>query len=538
MISYIKDLKKEFSSYNSRALTSDVFAALHVVILALPLSFAYGISTGLGALAGVLSALISGIVMTLISGNRFHISAPTASLCAVLITISSQYGLKGILFSGLLAGIIMIFASFLHIGRLISYIPVPVFTGFTSGVAIVFALGQIDHFFAVTSQGSNIIEKFISYGELGFSPNLIAMMFGFLSIAIMLFWPNKLKEKCPSSLAALLITLIINMIFNMDVPEIGHINARLTANILLSFQDLTLDNIIHFFLPAISIAALCIIESSINGSLTVKQTGENFSQERELLGQGIGNIILPFFGAVPATANSDYTRANIQNGAVSRLSSVFQGLIITTLFFILAPFLARIPLSAVAGVLIVTSFRMNNWKNIRSIFKKHFASSLIQFFITMLLTVFVDLTIAIVLGITISMFIFVARNCDLRVEISDIDTERLHGTVPTRDFTKTKLIYLTGPLFFGTQDKLSRALNSIQNTDAVILSMRGVPSIDPSAIRIFEDIIDDYHERGIHLMFCGVQPVVKTLFDRTDITDKIGADHFFWDAIAAMKAMK
>ncbi len=538
MISYIKTLKKEFHSYGSSSLNADIFAAFHVALAAFPLSFAYGISTGLGAMAGVLSALISGIIMAVFSGSRFHISAPTGAMCAVLITISSQYGLKGMLFSGFLAGIIILIASFLHIGRLISYIPIPVFTGFTSGVAIVFAISQIDNFFAVQSQGTNIVARLISYANLGFSPNLIAMMFGFLAIAIMIFWPKKLKEKVPSPLAALTVCLLINLIFHMDVPTVGHISRRITGHVLLAWSDITIENILQFSLPALSIAALCIIQSSIVGSTISKKNGEPFSQELALIGQGIGNMILPLFGAVPATVDITYTQTNLKYQAATRLSSVLQGLLIFLTFYVLRPLLSYIPLSAISGVLMVTAFRMNDWKNIRSMFQKHFASSLIQFFVTMLLTVFVNLTIAIVLGITVSMFIFVARNCDLRVEISDIDTNRLRGVVPTRDYTNTKLVYLTGPLFFGTQDKLLRTMMSIHDTDAVILSMRGVPSIDPSAIRIFEDILEEYQSRNIRLMFCGVQPVVKTLFDRTELTEKIGPDHFFWDALAAIKSMQ
>jgi len=535
---YAKDIKKEFSEYDSHSLSCDIVAAVQVAALSFPLSLAYGMSTGLGVLSGILSALIAGIIIAFFSGTRLQISAPTGAMCAILITISSQYGIKGILFSGLLSGIILILASLFHIGRLISFIPSPVFTGFTSGIALVFAIGQIDNFFGTHSTGTNIIEKFMSYGHLGFSPNLIAMMFGFLTIAIMMFWPKSFKNTVPSALGAIAAALLINLIFNMDVPEVGYITRGFFAKNALSFSDISFQSIVPYFFPALSIAALCLMQSSVGGAYLAKKTEEKFRQERELIAQGIGNLILPFFGAVPVTADFSYSRINLQSGAKTRLSSMFQAIFLFVIFLALSPVLSHIPLSALAGVLVVTAFRMNDWKSIRFIFKKRFATSMVQFFVTMLLTVFVDLTFAIVIGIVVSIFIFVARNCDLKVEISDVDTGRLHDVELANDYTQTKLVYLTGPLFFGTQDRLLRALSSLDNTSHVILSMRGVPSMDQSAVYVLEDILEDYESRNIHLMCCGVQPVVKTVLDRSELTDKIGENNFFWDAIAAIKTLK
>ncbi len=361
---YVSDLKKEFKGYNGKTLSADIMSGLTVAAVALPLALAFGVSSGADAASGLITAIVAGLFIGVLGGASYQISGPTGAMTAILLTLSVKYGVQGVFIAGFISGAILIIAALFKIGKLVSYIPAPVITGFTSGIAIIIALGQIDNFFGTTSKGENAVQKLISYGKLGFSPDLKAVMFGLIVVFIMVLYPKKLNAKFPASLASIIIALIVQLIFKFDVKEVGDIPKTLFLDSRLSFGSIKLSQIKNFISPAISVAALGMIESLLCGASAGKMKNEKIDAQRELVAQGIGNMLIPLFGGVPATAAIARTSVAIKSGGKTRLVSVFHSLTLIASMLLLGPVMSQIPLAALAGVLMVTAWRMNEWETI------------------------------------------------------------------------------------------------------------------------------------------------------------------------------
>lgn len=539
---YISDLKNEFRGYNGKKLSQDLMAGLTVAAVALPLALAFGVSSGADAASGLVTAIVAGIVIGILSGASYQISGPTGAMAAILLSVSAKYGITGVLTAGFLSGAILIVAALCRVGKLVSYLPAPVITGFTSGIAIIIALGQIDNFFGTHSVGENQISKIASYftGEGSFNPNWWAVMFGGLVVLIMVIYPKKWNAVVPSSLVGIIVALIVNMVFfeQGTVAEVGAIPSRLITDDSIIRKGFDFANITSLIMPAVSIAALGMIESLLCGASAGKMKGERLDASRELVAQGIGNMIIPLLGGVPATAAIARTSVAIKSGGQTRLVSVFHSIVLILSMFLLGGVMSRIPMAALAGVLMVTAFRMNDWAAIKSIFGKKFKSSISQYVITMAATVVFDLTIAIVIGVVAAMIVFVVKSSELRVTSSDIDEDKLRGKVKSGHHEEFKVVYVSGPLFFGTQEKLINQLESLEGNPQVILSMRGVPTADDISLAELERLYNKLREKGTQISFTGVQTAVGEMMDRAGFRERIGEEHFYWDAVAAIKALE
>lgn len=539
---YLSDLKNEFKGYNGKALSQDLMAGLTVAAVALPLALAFGVSSGADAASGLITAIVAGIVIGVLSGASYQISGPTGAMAAILLSVSAQYGISGVLTAGFISGAILILAAICKVGKLVSYLPAPVITGFTSGIAIIIALGQIDNFFGTKSVGENQIQKIASYfnGQGSFQPDWLAVMFGAIVVVLMIIYPKKWNAVVPSSLVGIIVALVVNMIFFEEgtVAEVGNIPQSLVTDGSIIKSGFDLGHITNLIIPAISIAALGMIESLLCGASAGKMKGETLDAQRELIAQGIGNMIIPLLGGVPATAAIARTSVAIKSGGKTRLVSVFHSLVLILSMFLLGGVMKRIPLAALAGVLMVTAFRMNEWTAIKSIFKKKFKSSILQYVITMIATVVFDLTVAIVIGVIAAMLVFVVKSCELRVVTSDIDESKLEGKVKSGHHEEFKVVYLTGPLFFGTQEKLISALESLEGATQVILSMRGVPTADDMSLQELERLYNRLLEKGTQISFTGVQDAVSDMMDRAGFRERIGSEHFYWDAVAAIRSLE
>ena len=539
---YLSDLKSEFKGYNGKTLSQDLMAGLTVAAVALPLALAFGVSSGADAASGLITAIVAGIVIGVLSGASYQISGPTGAMAAILLSVSAQYGISGVLTAGFISGAILIVAAVCKVGRLVSYLPAPVITGFTSGIAIIIALGQIDNFFGTKSAGENQIQKIVSYfnGTGSFSPDWLAVMFGAMVVIIMIVYPKKWNAVVPSSLVGIIAALVVNMIFFAEgtVKEVGNIPQSLVTDGSIIKSGFDLEHITDLIIPAVSIAALGMIESLLCGASAGKMKGETLDAQRELIAQGIGNMIIPLLGGVPATAAIARTSVAIKSGGKTRLVSVFHSVVLILSMFLLGGVMKRIPLAALAGVLMVTAFRMNEWSSIKSIFRKKFKSSILQYVITMAATVVFDLTIAIVIGVVAAMLVFVVKSCELRVVTSDIDESRLKGKVRSGHHEEFKVVYLSGPLFFGTQEKLVSALTELEGATQVILSMRGVPTADDMSLQELERLYNRLLEKGTQISFTGVQDAVAEMMDRACFRERIGKEHFYWDAVAAIKSLE
>lgn len=539
---YISDLKKEFSGYNGKKLTQDMMAGLTVAAVALPLALAFGVSSGADAASGLITAITAGIVIGVLSGASYQISGPTGAMAAILLSVSAKFGITGVLTAGFLSGIVLLIASVCRVGKLVSYLPAPVITGFTSGIAIIIALGQIDNFFGTRSVGENQIEKIASYftGKGSFSPDWLTVMFGAMVVLIMVVYPKKWNAVVPSSLVGIIVALIVNMVFfeQGTVAEVGAIPSSLVTSDSIIMKGFDFEHITSLIMPAFSIAALGMIESLLCGASAGKMKGERLDAGRELMAQGIGNMLIPLLGGVPATAAIARTSVAIKSGGQTRLVSVFHSVVLILSMFLLGGVMSRIPMAALAGVLMVTAFRMNDWAAIKSIFSKKFKSSISQYIITMAATVVFDLTIAIVIGVVAAMVVFVVKSSELRVVSSDIDESRLEGKVNSGHHEEFKVVYVSGPLFFGTQEKLIEQLQSLEGSRQVILSMRGVPTADDISLAELEKLYNTLREKGTQISFTGVQTAVKEMMDRAGFRQRIGEEHFYWDAVAAIKALE
>lgn len=539
---YVSDLKAEFKGYNGKKLTQDLMAGLTVAAVALPLALAFGVSSGADAASGLVTAIVAGIVIGILSGASYQISGPTGAMAAILLSVSAKYGITGVLTAGFISGAILIIAAICRVGKLVSYLPAPVITGFTSGIAIIIALGQIDNFFGTHSVGENQIAKIGSYfsGTGNFNPNWWAVMFGGLVVLIMIVYPKKWNAVVPSSLVGIIVALIVNMVFfeQGTVAEVGAIPSSLVTDDSIIRKGFDFANITNLIMPAMSIAALGMIESLLCGASAGKMKGERLDASRELIAQGIGNMVIPLLGGVPATAAIARTSVAIKSGGQTRLVSVFHSVVLILSMFLLGGVMSRIPMAALAGVLMVTAFRMNDWAAIKSIFKKKFKSSILQYVLTMVSTVVFDLTVAIVIGVVAAMIVFVVKSSELRVTSSDIDEDKLKGKVRSGHHEEFKVVYVSGPLFFGTQEKLINQLEALCGNPQVILSMRGVPTADDISLSELERLYNTLREKGTQISFTGVQTAVSEMMDRAGFRERIGEEHFYWDAVAAIKALE
>ncbi len=533
---YVSDLREEFSGYNGRKLSKDLMSGITVAAVALPLALAFGVSSGATAAAGLVTAIIGGIIISVFSGASFQISGPTGAMTAILVTLASKYGMQGILTACFMAGIILIAAGILKLGRVIYYIPSSVITGFTSGIALIIALGQLDNFFGVTSSGDLAITRVISYFTNGFAPNWEAVAIGAAVIVIMIVWPKKLNDRIPSSLAALILVLIVCHFLNPEVETVGQIPKSLFLDERLSPGSINTAQFWDLFVPALSIAALGMIESLLCGASAGRMKKEELNADRELIAQGIGNMIIPFFGGIPATAAIARTSVAIKSGCQTRITGIFHAVILLLSMFVLSPVMSEVPLSALAGILIVTAWRMNDWKNIHFIFDHKFKSGMLKFFITMIATVVLDLTQAIIIGVAFSSFLIIVKLTDIDISVSEIDKDRLDevGVHLPSISGKVRIAYLTGTIFFAVVDKLVRQLRKQESAEALILSMRGVPMIDLSGIEAMIDLVRELEANGTEVYLTSVQPKVLDAMRRGGLIDIIGEQYVFQSAEQAI----
>ena len=538
---FVSDLKNEFRGYNATRLGQDVMAGLTVCAVALPLALAFGVSSGATAAAGLVTAIIAGVVIALLGGASYQISGPTGAMSAVLIGIVGTYGLQGVFFASFAAGVLLLLAGILRLGRLIGFIPMPVVMGFTSGIAVIIAMGQIDNFFGTVSEGSSNLEKIASYGRLGFHPNWQAVAIGVLVVAVMLVWPKKWGAKVPGSLVGIILAAVAATVFQMDgLAVVGDIPQTLLLSDRLSFSGLNLTMLGDLMSPIVTIAALGMIESLLCGASAARMKNETFNADQELIAQGVGNVLLPLFGGVPSTAAIARTSVAVKSGQQTRLTSVFHSAFLLASMFLLGGVMAKLPLAALAGVLMVTAWRMNDWEGIRYIFSRRFKSGISQFLLTMLATVAFDLTVAILLGVLYSAILHVARSSRIAVNFSGIDANRLRTAEGKAPILETAgVAYVTGSLFFGAVDEFNRRMGEMPAYDHVILSLRGMPSVDVSGVQTVLELCQSLKEQGKTVAFCGMTQAVRSYFDRAGITALVGEDTYFWSAdLAILELLK
>lgn len=535
--------QQEFGRYPADRFTRDLRAGLTVAAVALPLALAFGVASGATAAAGLVTAIIGGALIGALSGAPYQISGPTGAMSAVLIVIALQHGQRGLWLAGVMAGTLILLVGLLRLGRLIAFIPVPVITGFTSGIAIIIFTGQIDNALGIqTAAHESAAGKLLGYlRDRPPTPSWHAIACAAIVAATMvLIGRFRIGPKIPAALIGIAAVTLIGSIFDWPVAKIGTIPSTiiLPDRFLPQLDDLSL--LPALIGPAIAIAALGAIESLLAGSVAGRMTGQKLAADQELVAQGIGNLVLPFFGGVPATAAIARMSVGVKAGGVTRMVSFVQSgaLLISALF--LGGMIGDIPLAALSGVLLVTAVRMNEWHLIRFYVRRRLKSPIAIMIVTMLATITFDLTRAIVIGLAVSLLIFVVQALHAGLSLRDLHrlaivsgaatqpdmalfTSGLQHATPTRHH-EIQIALVRGPISFLTAERVATQIESLGQPPALILALGDVPLIDASGIAAIERTWIAQSKAGHRLYLAHLQPRVHRLMERAGLLDEIGRD--------------
>lgn len=527
----------EFTNYSLAKFQQDLLAGFTVAAVALPLALAFGVASGATAAAGLVTAILAGIIIGLLGGAPYQISGPTGAMSAVLIVLVSRYGLEGIWVAGLFSGLLLFIIGILRLGRFIAFIPSAVISGFTSGIALIIFIGQIDNFLGIkTPAVETAAQKLIGYFFASFQIEFHSLILGFVVIATMIFMPAKWNAKFPSSLLGIILATLLNYMLNWSAPSIGVIPQTLILQDRLTLNAIPWNELTDFIAPALTITALGAVESLLCGAVGSNMTGVRLQANQELIAQGIGNMLIPFFGGVPATAAIARSSVGIKSGGQTRLVSVIHAVGLLLSMFLLTPFMEKIPLAALAGVLMVTAVRMNEWHAIQFMFGKGFKTDMIAFTVTMIATVVLDLTQAILIGSILAGAVFLNKIANMEINLQEVDVERLKQKgIETQGKCKhVKVAFLTGPLFFAATGQFNEAFANLDNTHALILSMRGVSLIDTAGLEAIHRLYEKIHKQNGVLMFAGVNDGVKQMMSRGGLIKTISEENFFWSSDQAI----
>ncbi|MCM3764243.1 SulP family inorganic anion transporter [Neobacillus niacini] len=528
---------KRFHHYSLKSVPKDLLSGLIVGVIAIPLGMAFAIASGVKPEYGIYTTIVAGILISLFGGSKYQIGGPTGAFIPILFGIVMTYGYENLLIAGFMAGIILVLMGIFKLGSLIKFIPRPVTIGFTTGIAVTIFTGQIASFLGL--EGIEKHEEFIkNIGELVVHLSTINI-FSVLTAAICLLtiiYTPKIAPKIPGPLLGLLVsTFIAALLFPGEVATIGSAYGQI-PNSLPSIQipEINLDVIMKLIKPAFIIAMLGGIESLLSAVVADGMTNSKHHSNRELVGQGIANMITPLFGGIPATGAIARTATNIKNGAVSPLSGIFHGIVVLLVLVFFAPYASYIPLASMAPILMVVAWNMSERKVFAHIFKTKSTDSLVLV-VTFLLTVFVNLTTAVEVGLVMSAILFVKRMSDVMVTAKALPNPQTNrakvetGMVTdTHDCPQISIFNIEGPLFFGAalsfEETIMKTIN--YRPKILLLRMGKVPFMDTTGEANLSSIVRQFSKNGIVLL-SGLNPQPESVLKKTGLYDVIGEDHFF-----------
>ena len=531
--------RDEFHDYTSKKFIQDLLAGFTVAAVALPLALAFGVASGATAASGMVTAVVAGVVIGALAGAPYQISGPTGAMSAVLIVLSAKYGIEGVWVAGLFSGLFLVLIGMFKLGRFIAFIPSPVIAGFTSGIALIIVVGQIDNLLGIkTPKADSAALKLIHILQGGWSPSWSATLIGVAVMLTMLLWPMRWGAKLPASLCAIIGATILAHLLKLPVATVGEIPRSIVLDQRLHLAQIPWSELPNLVVPILSITALGAIESLLCGAVGSNMTGIRLQANQELVAQGVGNMLLPFFGGVPATAAIARSSVGIKSGGHTRLVGISHALFLLASVLMLAPLMSEIPLAALAGVLVVTAWRMNEWEDIHYMFRHNFKSAWSAFLITMIATVSLDLTEAVLIGSFLSGAVFLNQISQLQIEIKEIEEQKLleRGIVAPRKCAHTRVAFITGPLFFAAVGHFNEAFAKLENCHALILALRGVPLIDTTGLLALEALHERICRQGGVVMLAGVNSGVMQILERGGMLDLIGRENILWSSDQAIVA--
>lgn len=534
-------LLSELRHYNKAKFAADFMAGLIVGIVALPLAIAFGIASGVSPSQGILTAIIGGFIVSALGGSRVQIGGPTGAFIVIIYGIVSDpnLGLSGLMLATMLAGIFLILLGVCHLGTIIKFIPYPIVVGFTSGIAVTIFTTQIKDLFGLTIAGKmpgDFLSKWLVYFQNFDTVDWVTTAIGVLSIVIIALTP-KVSKKVPGSLVAIIVMTIgvyfLNTYTDMKVLTIGDQFGEIKASIpSLQVPNLSWESVKSLFPTAMVIAVLGAIESLLSATVADGVCGDHHNSNQELIGQGVANLCTPLFGGIPCTGAIARTMTNINNGGRTPVAGIIHAVVLLVIFLVLMPLAAYIPMSCLAGVLVIVSYNMSGWRTFMQLMKNP-KSDVIVLFITFLLTVIFDLTIAIEVGLLIACLLFMKRMAEstqIKVIADEIDpndetdaeVHEEHLRIPQG----VEVYEINGPYFFGIANKFEELMTAMEDHPKVrIIRMRRVPFIDSTGIHNLQNLCEMSHREGTHIVLSGVTPNVYSVLEHNGFCHLLGKDH-------------
>ena len=549
-------------NYGKQQFTADMMAGVIVGIVAIPLAIAFGIASGVGPTEGLITAIIAGFIISALGGTKVQIGGPTGAFIVIIYGIIQQFGLVGLMIATILAGIMLIVMGLTKMGTIIKFVPYPVIIGFTGGIALTIFSTQMNDFFGMGIEGvpADFIEKWICYFSNLSSINWGAFAIGLLSLLIIIFTP-KVSKKIPGSLVAIIImTLVVwllkeftNFEFVNSIKTIGDlyelpsgIPAPKLPEMNLAEGE-TIWSVIRSLMPAaFTIAMLGAIESLLSAMVADGVISDKHNSNTELIGQGIANVVVPFFGGIPATGAIARTMTNINNGGRTPVAGIVHALILMLVLLFMGPLVGLIPMPCLAAVLIIVAYNMSGWRTFVSLYKGP-KSDFAVLMTTFVLTVIFDLTIAIEIGLLLAVVLFLKRTSE------SVEIKHFHDEIdPNQELdikinTEEKLsipesvdVYeIDGPYFFGIANKFEEVMSRISKKPKVrIIRMRRVPFMDSTGIHNLEVLIEQSKKEGVQIVLSGVNPNVRTALEKAEFTKLIPTENICSNINVALERSK
>ncbi|NFO05320.1 sulfate permease [Clostridium botulinum] len=510
----------------------DIISGIIVAIIALPLSIALAISSGVSPEKGLITAIFAGFVISLFGGSKVQIGGPTGAFVIIIYSIIQQYGLDGLITATIMAGIILVIMGLLKFGTVIKYIPQTITVGFTSGIAVTLLSTQIKDFFGLTidSVPAEFIPKWQSYFSHMNTLSTSTLLIGILCVLIIALWP-KVNKTIPGSLVALVVSTVLVMAFKLPVETIGDRFSTLSSSIPMPMlPKLSISTINQLFAPAMTIAILAGLESLLSAVVADGMIGDTHDSNMELVAQGMGNIVSGLFGGIPATGAIARTAANVKNGGRSPIAGIVHAVTLLAIMLILMPVAKLIPMTSLAAILAVVSYNMSEWRTFKSLLKAP-KSDVIVLVITFFFTIVFDLVVAIGFGMLMAMFLFMKRVSETTAIRDLVDEEVFDEEVldMLKEADGKILVYqVDGPLFFGIVQDFLIKVNAVKSTaEVLILDMRHSYAIDASAIEALGKLLKHCRKNKIKLLITHVQEQPRNVLGNMGIADAIGEENIY-----------
>ena len=527
-LSYIKpNIFTTLKNYKGEQFVKDIISGIIVAIIAMPLSIALAIASGVNPEQGLYTAVIAGFFISFLGGSSVQIGGPTAAFVIIIYDIVAEYGVSGLTVATIMAGLMLIAMGALRLGDFIKFIPKTITLGFTFGIAVSIVAGQIKDFFGLwmTSVPAEFIEKLLALGKNFHTFSLPTVMVGALALLIQIFW-HKVSKKIPGSLIAIIVTTAIVKFGNLEVKTIGDLYTIKAGLPEFTLPQVTYDLISQMISPAFTIAILAAIESLLSCVVSDGMTGSHHNPNAELIGQGVGNIMSALFRGIPATGAIARTAANVKNGGRTPVAGMVHALTLLLILVFLMPYASLIPMSCLAAILIMVGYNMSGWKTVVHIIKTAPKSDIAVLLITLFLTVLFDLVLAIKFGMILAAFLFLKRMSDIAnirqwVDKSEADGER--GEL--KSVPSNALVYeIFGALFFGAVSDLFEIAHE-EGKNVLILRMRNVPAMDISGLEALEEVLEFCKKRGMTLILSHVNEQPMKVMEKSGFIEKLGKEN-------------